>query len=153
MPAKVTARIEIMDCQCRARVFPLGRLEGRHAIGNGLDPGHGRAARTEGAEDDEQGQRPCPGQLVRFGRNGFRIETVHGRVRANPTPIMDEHTDQEEIGRHGENEPDSRIPRRLRIVTSTMKAMPSPTLCVRNSGNAEIRAATDAAIETATVKV
>ena len=72
-----------MTTRVVAGVLPLRRLEGGHAVGDGLDAGHGRATRGEGVQQQERCRR-CAGGLERRpglpGRHDVRQAAAEDRL-------------------------------------------------------------------------
>ena len=92
------------DGERLAGVLPLDRLERGHAVGDGLDAGHGRATRGEGVEHQHDRRR-----ADRFERRG--IGRHHVLEAAAEDRLVDtggdhqEHGDDEQVGRDGEDLP------------------------------------------------
>ena len=86
----------------RAGVLPLRRLEGGHAVRDGLDAGHGRAARGEGVEQEEQ-RRRC---RWRPGSPGRRRDGQVPEAASHEADDDDgQHRHDEAVGRRGEELP------------------------------------------------
>ena len=88
-----------------AGVLPLDRLEGGHAVGDGLDAGHGRAAGGEGVEDeqDRRGTRGLEPAHRVLGDHVLEPTAEDGLEHAGDD--HQEHGDDEEVGRDGEDLP------------------------------------------------
>ena len=138
--------------QDHARVTRLGRLEGRHAVSHGLGAGQRDRARGERAQDEQDAQParrlPPPSQ------SGGGVYVGH-RARGEAEQAVCEQAedgDQVDVRRRAEDEPAlanaAQVDEREERRTSTT---PTTTRMSNSSGKIEVRAATPAAIDTATV--
>ena len=98
------------DHQRRPRVLPLGRFERGHAVGNGLDAGDRRAARSEGAHQHEHRRAHQEAVALVPGREHARLVDRLDRQVAEehpgePDAEQSDHRCDEEVGGHREHAP------------------------------------------------
>ena len=94
IPRNIDAEAGAHDHQGRAGVPPLGRLEGRDAVGDRLHTGHGGAARREARAAGGTGRRSSRSPIgIAVARHGGVLEVAGqrpGRCRSRSSANIDE---------------------------------------------------------------